>query len=67
MQGSRLLSQVFSKTVGRLAYLGSASCLLLHAVFISKGKNIYELDFIPVFYNEDLDDHYIHIRLFKFR
>ncbi len=28
-----------------------------------KGSNTYEIDFIPVFYNEELKDYYIHFRI----
>jgi hypothetical protein len=54
-------------------YLNYADVRKLPSVFEclermeQQGKDIYELDFIPVFYNEDLDDHYIHIRFFKLR
>ncbi|MCP5501129.1 MAG: hypothetical protein H7A25_14575 [Leptospiraceae bacterium] len=30
-----------------------------------KASEKYELDFIPVFYNDELGDYYIHIRIFK--
>lgn len=30
-----------------------------------KGNENYEVDFIPVFYNDELKDYYIHIRIIK--
>lgn len=31
----------------------------------NKGKNNYEIDFIPVFYNDDLKNYYFHSRITK--